>query len=275
MPSKQPVHLANVQESLLVPLYARALEAKRKHPIVNDPKAAEIVQSIEWDFERFNQRPRMMACILRTAMFDEWVKEFVDRNPEGTVVEIGTGLNTRFERLDNGSIHWFDLDLPEAIALRRKFFTDNARRATLAASVVDSDWITAVRDCPPPYCFVAETVFVYLTEPQVRTALEQIAANFPGAVITFDTANMKAAIRGDKDHARRKLDARFVWACEDPTEIERWNIGWRLLKSRSFFDVPESLKKRLSWRARIALRLFDKLAPRIGVGYRLNLFEGA
>ena len=242
---------------------------------MNDAKAAEIVESIEWDFERFNQSPRMMGCILRTAMFDEWVKEFVDRNLEGTVVEIGTGLNTRFERLDNGSVHWFDVDLPDAMALRRKHFSDSARRVMLAASVVDEDWIAAVKRSPPPYCFVAETVFVYLSEPQVRTALTQIAANFPGALIVFDTANRKAVIHGDKDHARRKLDARFVWACEDPKEIERWNIGWRLVKSRSFFDVPESLKKRLSWRARIALRVFNKMAPRIGVAYRLNLFAAA
>jgi O-methyltransferase involved in polyketide biosynthesis len=61
-----------------------------------------MVQSIDWDFRGFNQRRRSVVCTLRTAMFDEWIKDLLSRHPEGTVVEIGAGLNTRFERLDNG-----------------------------------------------------------------------------------------------------------------------------------------------------------------------------
>ena len=133
----QSIQLGQVQESLLVPLYARAMDSLKKHPILKDPKAVEMVQSIDWDFKRFNQRRRVVGCALRTAMFDEWVKDFLSRHPEGTVVEIGAGLNTRFERLDNGAVHWFDLDLPDTVELRQKFFTDSGRRVTLAASVLD------------------------------------------------------------------------------------------------------------------------------------------
>jgi O-methyltransferase involved in polyketide biosynthesis len=39
-----------------------------------------------------------LVIILRTAIFDMWVRSFVAAHPNGTVVEIGTGLNTRFER---------------------------------------------------------------------------------------------------------------------------------------------------------------------------------
>jgi len=136
--ARQSIRLGQVQESLLVPLYARALDSLKKRPILNDRKAAEMVRSIDWDFKRFNQRWRLASATLRTAMYDEWVKDFLGRHPEGTVVEIGAGLNTRFERLDNGTVHWFDLDLPDAVELRRKFFTDSARRVTLAGSIVGS-----------------------------------------------------------------------------------------------------------------------------------------
>jgi O-methyltransferase involved in polyketide biosynthesis len=66
-------------------------------------------------------------------MFDVLVADFLRDHPEGTVVEIGCGLNTRFERLDNGRVHWFDLDLPDSIELRQRFFSDSDRRTTLAA----------------------------------------------------------------------------------------------------------------------------------------------
>ena len=274
MAARQSIQLGQVQESLLVPLYARALDSLKKRPLLNDPKAVEMVQSIDWDFRRFNQRRRVVGCILRTAGFDEWVKGFLGRHPEGTVVEIGAGLNTRFERLDNGSVHWFDLDLPDTVELRRKFFTDSARRVTLAASVLDPGWMAAVRESPGPYCFVAEAVFVYLTEPEVKAALAQIAANFPHLSIAFDTATLQVINHENQDHARRKLAARFAWACEDPREIERWNIGLRLVESRSMADIPDSLRPRLSLPMRATFRVLAKLVPKLTTAYRLNLFAG-
>jgi O-methyltransferase involved in polyketide biosynthesis len=274
MAPRQAVRLGTVPETLLVPLYARAVESRRRHPILDDSMANGMVESIDWDFQRFNQRPRVIACALRSAMFDEWVKGFLLSHPEGTVVEIGCGLNTRFERLDNGRLHWFDLDLPEVVQLRRKFFTDSERRTTLAGSVLDADWMATVRHSPGPYFLVAETVFVYLKEQEVKAALAQIAGNFPCVNIAFDTASRKAVNGGNKDHARRKLAARFAWVCDDPGEIENWNIGLRLVESRSLVDVPEPLKSRLSLPIRTSFRVFRRLFPKLMKVYKLNLFAG-
>ena len=272
MASKQSIQLGQVQESLLVPLYARAVDSLRKRPVLNDRKAAEMVQSIEWDFRRFHQRWRLAAAVLRTAMYDEWVKDFLERHPEGTVVEIGVGLNTRFERLDNGAVHWFDLDLPDAVELRQRFFSDGGRRMTVAGSIVDPDWMDAVRRSPGPYCFVAEAVFIYLTEQEVKAALAQIAANFPGASIAFDTTGLRGITFGNEDHADRKLEARFAWGCEDPRQIERWKIGLRLVESRTLADVPDILRSRLSLPRRIAIRILVKLVPVLPKVCQLNLF---
>jgi len=234
----------------------------------------EMVRAIDWDFERFAQRIRVVACALRTAMFDECVAEFLRGHPEGTVVEIGAGLNTRFERLDNGRLHWFDLDLPDVIELRRKFFADSARRATLSGSILDFDWIAPVRQSPGPYFFVAETVFVYLPPTEVKAALAQIARNFPAMRIALDTCGLKAIIGGNKDFVRRKMAARFAWACEDPRELEAWNIGLRLLESRTAIDVSGSLRARFSLPMRTSFWVLRTLFPKLAGVYRLNLFEG-
>jgi O-methyltransferase involved in polyketide biosynthesis len=274
MASKQSVRLGAVPETLLVPLYARAVESRRKHPILDDSMAVEMVESIDWDFQRFDQRLRVIGCTLRSAMFDDWVKDFLRDHPEGTVVEIGCGLNTRFERLDNGRVHWFDLDLPEVIELRRKFFTDSERRATLAASVLDPDWMASVRQSPGPYIFVAETVLVYLQEQEVKKALAQIAQNFPCANIAFDTLSRRAVDGGNKDHARQKLAARFAWACNDPKEIQGWNIGLRLVESRTIANIPAHLRSRLSLPLRTSFSVLAKLFRKQLKAYQLNLFAG-
>jgi O-methyltransferase involved in polyketide biosynthesis len=81
-------------------------------------------------------------------------------------VEIGAGLNTRFERVGNGQAHWIDVDLPDVIELRRRFFADTGRRRMVAASVLDKAWLHDVRQSPGPYFFVAEAVLAYLPEDQ-------------------------------------------------------------------------------------------------------------
>jgi O-methyltransferase involved in polyketide biosynthesis len=131
-----------------------------------------------------------------------------------------------------------------------------------------------VRQSPGPYFFVAETVFVYLKEQEVKAALAQIAENFPGMNIALDTASRRAVDGGNQDHAQRKLAARFAWACDDPREIENWDIGLRLVESRTPVDVPEPLKPRLSLPLRTTFRVFRKLFPRLMKVYRLNLFAG-
>jgi len=275
MALRQLIELGPVQEGLLVPLYARALDSLKRRPILNDTKALEIVQRIDWDFERFNQKRRVVGCALRSAAFDECVKGFLVRHPAGTVVEVGAGLNTRFERLDNGAVHWFDLDLPDVVELRRKFFPDGARRTALAASIIDPDWISTVNRSPGPYFFVAEAVFLYLAEQEVRTALAQIASNFKALSIAFDTTVQAAIDHENKDHERRKLAAHLAWACNDPREIELWNIGLRLLESRSLTDLPDPLKSRLPLSVRAALFVLPRLSPKIARAYRINLFAGA
>ena len=271
---RRSVQLGQVQETALVPLYARALESRRKRPVLEDPKAVEIVDSIDWDFGRFGQRRRVVGCALRSAMFDVWVRDFLASHPEGTVVEIGAGLNTRFERLDNGTVHWYDLELPDMVELRRRFFSDTGRRTTLAASVLDPEWIETVRRSPGPYFLVAETVFAYLEEAQVKSALARIASGFPQATIALDTLGRRAVNAGNKDFVRRKMAARFAWACEDPLAIQNWNIGLRLVESRTVADVPDCLWPRLSLLLRVNLRLLGRFFPKQMKVYQLSVFAG-
>src|SRR5215467_10015695 len=158
------VELGEVQKTLFIPLVARARETRRRRPVLRDPKAAEILASVDFDTKKDGSGWGGGVIVLRTAIFDCWVGDFLAEHPGGTVVEIGTGLNSRFDRVDNGQVHWIDLDLPDAIELRRRFFADSGRRRMVAASVLDQDWLPVVRASPGPYFFVAEGVFAYLEQ---------------------------------------------------------------------------------------------------------------
>ncbi|MET9966896.1 class I SAM-dependent methyltransferase [Streptomyces sp. NPDC006356] len=150
---ERPPELGEIQETLLIPLYARAMETHKRRGMVTDPRAVEMVDALDYDFARFDGATSLLGANLRTLLFDTWVRDFLARHPSGTVVEIGTGLNTRFERLDNGTVHWIDLDLPDVIELRRSFFEDTDRRRMLAASVTDPAWTDEVRRLPGLHFF--------------------------------------------------------------------------------------------------------------------------
>jgi O-methyltransferase involved in polyketide biosynthesis len=212
---RQQVKLGAVQQTLFIPLAARAHETRKKHPVLRDPKAVEMAQSIDFDAAKYGRGSGGLVTIMRTAIFDEWVREFLARHPDGTVVEIGTGLNTRFERTDNGRVHWIDLDLPDTIELRRQFFADTDQRRMVAASVTDEAWLETAAESPGPYFFVAEGVLPYLEEHDVMRTLTRIVQRFPGALVALDTytRRMTQISRGGRGRATIRARLRNS-ACE-------------------------------------------------------------
>lgn len=268
-----PVDLGPVQETLLIPLLGRARETAKKRGLLGDPKAVEIVDTLAYDFSKWEGTRSLVGTCVRTCMFDHYVQSFLARYPHGTVVELGCALNTRFERLDNGCAQWIEVDLPDVVALRRKLFQDGPRRTLLAASALDTAWMDTADALGAPVMVVAEAILIYLDAPDARLAIETIATRFPGVWIAFDTTSSRLVDSQSTHDAMRHLprESWFRWRCEDPGEIESWGVGLRLAESRTFLDAEPRLVDRLP----LAFRLMVRYAPwalrhRIG-DYRLNL----
>jgi len=259
--------LGDVQRTLFIPLAARAQETGKKHPVLRDPKAVAMLAALDFDPAKYGKGTGGGIVVLRTAIFDYWVRAFLARHPAGTVVELGTGLNTRFERVDNGQVHWIDLDLPDTIALRRRFFTDTDRRQMIAASVLDENWRQAVAQCPGPYFIVTEGVLVYLPGDQVTRALAGIARTFPGAHLALDTYS-RTSMRRQHRMAERRGIARWAWACDDPATLER--LGLRVVEQASVTRPPAGLRGHLPARYRYLLPVANLVA---GGALRLTLFQ--
>jgi len=266
MADRVKAELGTVQETLFIPLAARARQAERRRPVLRDPKAAEILALVDFDEAKYGRSSGGPTTLVRTVIFDGWAGDFLADHPAGTVVEIGTGLNSRFERVDNGQVHWIDLDLPDTIALRRRFFADTGRRRMIAASVLDQDWIAAVRDSPGPYFFVAEGVLTYLD--QAPQAIAGIAEAFPGALIAFDTYSQRMLEQQHKLAARKNMDARWAWACDDPRTLE--SLGLEVVQQATITRPPAELRRRLPPRYRYVLPLARRLAGDLGT---LTLFR--
>ena len=255
MTDAEQAQLGDVQRTLFFPLLARARETARKHPLLRDPKAVELVRAIDFDPATYDQSFMSFAVLIRTMILDWWVRQFLAAHPHGTVVELGTGLNTRFERTDTGSVHWIDLDLPDTIELRRRFFADSGHRRMVAASVLDQDWMPAVQESPGPYFFAADGVLAYLDQaPQV---IARIAEAFPGALIAFDTYSQRTLEQQHKLAARKNMDARWAWSCDDPRTLE--SLGLEVVQEVAVTRPPAGVRARLPRRYRYALPLVRRI----------------
>lgn len=266
--------LGAVQETLLIPLYGRAVEHGRPDPALADPRAVELVEAIDYDFGRFDELPSLTGAVLRTLLFDHWTRAFLDRHPTGTVVEIGTGLNTRYERADNGRGRWFDLDLADVIALRRAFFADTPRRTMLAASVTEDGWLgTVAQHADGPCLLTAEAVLPFLDEADVRDLVARIAGRLPGALLALDTNSPGLVAAQDTHDALSRTEARLRWGCADIGVLADWAPGSRVLASHTLTSLPDAVRAALPARHRALLADLARQRLPAVEEYRLHLVQ--
>ena len=272
-PNRVPLHLGAVSQTLLVPLWARAEESRRHDGVLRDPKAEAVIRALDVDLDALREaRASQLGCCVRSVLIDTWVREFLHAHPEGTVVELGVGLNSRFERTDNGRARWIELDLPEVIALRRRFFEAHPRRDVVAASLTDAGWLGDLRErVRAPSLFVAEGVMVYLQREEVRALFARLRDAAPGAGFVFD-AMTRPVLRFQSAHdAMRHFEARFTWSVDDPREVESFAPDVRIERTESFYDMLYAHPRRLPAWMRLAGPLVARVWPPVRRTYTINL----
>jgi O-methyltransferase involved in polyketide biosynthesis len=269
MAEKISINLNGVSKTLLMTLYARARETQNPNSIFKDEKAVEMVSRLDCDFKKFGmQRHDEIAVILRMRKFDGHVSDFLRRNPQGVVVHIGCGLDTRFDRTDNGEVEWFDLDVPEVITLRQALIpNENSRYHLLATSVFAEDWIMEVERLKPrPFMFVSEGVLLYFEEVQVRSLFLKLRDQFPSSELVCDAQTPFMIWANNLQLAYGKVDARLRWGLKRGVDVEAWGENIRLLDEWNYFDDDNSNLRAFRW-----IRMFPPLAKASGIfHYRLG-----
>jgi O-methyltransferase involved in polyketide biosynthesis len=185
---KTAVDLAGVPETLLWTLYHRAFEARRDDAVLHDPMAVELVDAIDYPFERLYGAEvggRAQWQALRARTFDEQIRRFLLAHRDGTVVALGEGLETQFWRVDNGRVRWLTVDLPETVRLRERLLPTGPRQRVFAGAAEDLRWTDAV-DGERAVLITAQGLLMYLRPPVVRDLIAGCAERFPGGALVFD-----------------------------------------------------------------------------------------
>lgn len=251
----KPIRLGTVQQTLLTPLYSRALEFQRDAPIVRDEKAFEIVSRLDFDFSKIAAfRDTMTGNAIRASLLDHWIGEFLDRQPFGNIVLIGEGLDTTFDRNDNGQANWLEIDFPDVVKLRDELFSHNPRRRRFAGSVFQPDWSELVQSNEgngenANVLFQIAGVTMYLEPEKVQALFTRLADEFPGCTVLFDTCSTLGKQNAGRWEATvRTTNAQYRFGIDDPSTIRDWDPRFNVTDTEALMDHHRnrwSLKTRL------------------------------
>ncbi|OAN37604.1 class I SAM-dependent methyltransferase [Mycolicibacterium iranicum] len=176
-------------ETAMVTLWCRANEARRADGIIDDPMAIRLLDSCDYDFDRFKLSDGRQDLALRALAFDESTRRYIAEHPRATVVALGEGLQTSFWRLDAAGVghdfRWMTVDLPPNTVLRERLLPSSPRITLRAQSVLDFSWMDEVY--PGDGVFVtAEGLLPYLEVTEALNVIRECARRFPGGQMMFD-----------------------------------------------------------------------------------------
>ena len=257
--------LTGIPETLLIPLWARAVENHHPEPIVRDEKASELLAQIDYEFSKFESaKLSQLGVSIRTKLLDDAVMDFLDRKEQAVVVNLGAGLDTRYERLGIHGFDWYELDLPEAIDLRRRFFIERYGYRFLSKSVFDITWMDEIDDNRKAVLLIAEGLFMYFSEVEIRRLFKDLVRRFPRAEMLLEVMGPYLVGKSKRHDAISKMDAapEFKWGMKNSRDLEQWHPDIEFVSEWCYFDY---YKKRAGWAGRIARLPFIRphVAPRI------------
>ena len=247
--------LGDVPETMLITLWARATETGRSDAILCDPAAVELLGRIDYDFSRFEGVwMSQVGVAVRSAILDEGVRRFLDRRPDAVVVNLGAGLDTRYRRLGDDRIRlWYDVDLPEAIELRRRLMEETSVNRYLGASAFDEAWMAQIQDDGAPVLVLAEGLLMYFAEDMVRSLLRRLVRRFGGGEMFLEMLAPFLVGRARHHDSLRKTQgaAEFRWGMTDTRAMEAWAPGLRFVEEWNYFEHHPERWRHLRWAALI------------------------
>ena len=237
------MRLEGSQETLLITLYAKAMDNRATPSILHDALADDAIRRIDYDFERFGLSGLgIRGLALRSRVIDHWTRAALQSRADSLVLHLACGLDARVFRVDPGlDVDWIDLDFPEVIRLRRDLLPQRlGRYRTLAINVMEPDWIARL-DHDRPVLVIAEGLFPYLDEHRVRELVRRLVEHFPqGGQLLCDVYG-RLALRLLRDTRMiRATDARIgEWGAAGASAVESWHPRLQRVDEPRYGEMPE------------------------------------
>lgn len=253
----------NVNKTLYIPLYGKAYVSK-KGIILRDAKAEEI-----WAAEGFSLKGKSASKWLayymgmRSAVFDRWLEEKMDADPDAVVLHIGCGMDSRICRVGSRGHLWFDVDFPEVIQQRMRYYEETDHYKMACGDLRDGTWL---EDIPGKSAIVVmEGVSMYVTPEELNAALKNLYAKFDSVQILMDCYTEFAAKASRYKNPINDVGVTQVYGLDEPQKLEGYLREYEMTP-KDLIEQLQGLEKRI-FRSLFAGSIAKKM-------YRLYEFRG-
>ena len=236
-----------VNKTLYIPLYGKSCVSK-KGLFLEDKKAEEI-----WAAEEFplkgKSKSKWLAYYMgiRGAVFDDWAKQQMEAMPEAIVIHIGCGMDSRVLRVGTRGHRWYDVDFPEVIEERKRYFEETSDYRMLVGDAREDDWLKAIPERHSAIV-IMEGISMYLTDREVCALLENLSGHFEQVSLLMDCYTTMAAKASKYKNPINDVGVTRVYGVDDPA-IFQWG-GFAFVKEHSmtppkYIDELQGMEKRI------------------------------
>ena len=250
---------STVEDTLFVPMLGRIYASEQFPHILKDEQALELKSRLPKNIKGQDTQTQytLMASAVRSTNMDRYIRDFMRREPEGIIVQLGCGLETTYFRSDNGKTIWYETDLPDVIAYRKELLGETERDHCMAADAFGEEWIKTIREAHPtePILVTASGLFYYF-EAETVLGLFKKLKNYGKIEILFDTVNSSGMKRMAKYMEQvGHSDASMYFYVDDAEEVAK-EIGGRVLKEEPYYAHTE--KKGLKFMTSVSMKVSDR-----------------
>lgn len=259
---REIIKLSGVPETMLQTVYARAKESNGRGAI-HDAKAEELIEKLDYDFSLADKDTAMRSGVIaRTIVLDKLTKSWLAAHSGAVVVNIACGLDTRCYRM-SGYAHWYNLDLPETMAVREKLLPERGTISQIAMSAME-DWGSEISEQNVQVLIVIEGLTMYLSEADVQRIFRVISHRFEKATVFVETMN-PIIVKRFQEKSIEGSNAKFTWGVKDGPALAAMLPDFRFVEEYSLTEGMAAFAP--------IYRLLDRLPAVRNISNKISVLE--
>lgn len=231
------INLSSTASTLLITLYSRASMSKQGL-IINDKKAEEIIQQAGYSQKKLKTRKSYQIFLtIRAKLIDDYTMDFIRKHDGNcTVIQVACGLDSRYNRISDPNVKWYDLDLYGTIELRKKFYKQTQNYKMIESNVCNFTWINKIdpQDLKKPTLIIAEGLFMYLSKEDNEHVFSTLPKYFKDVDIIFDAFSPLVKSVSGFIPTLRRTRAKFSFGFKNPKVIEAMSDKVKHKKTLSY-----------------------------------------
>jgi O-methyltransferase involved in polyketide biosynthesis len=238
MQENDVLKLHGIEHTMLLPLWGRYTESKKRNGLIKDDKCIEIVTKLGLDFTDIaaQQHPvSRLSWIARAWNLDFELNRLSAAEKEITVVCLGCGLDTAFFRSTHSHRHWYDIDLLQVIELRKKLLGNVMHCTMISGSVLDPMSFQNIK-IAGTLVVLALGLLYYFTEAEVKQIFKNIASLTNHAKIIIDYCSEKGVAMANKMILQNCHGTKMFWFANNETQLRSLHPHIKVIESYPVFQ---------------------------------------